>query len=310
MPQKVPPRVVASVVRPPRAGPPFDLSLQLGRRELHVLRGGADGLAVRMLPVRGGVRIDVIACGDPGREELDAALTTAAGLAGLDDDPGDFPDLVRRHPVVERLWRAFPGARLPRAATVWEAFASAVVEQLVTFAEARQSLAAMRHRHGLILPGLGLRAFPAAPAIAAVGTPMLRSLGIGLRRATTLLRGARLVDRLERLRGCPIPEAMRWLDALPGVGPWTANKVAIEALGHADGVLVGDAGAPFVTTMALTGTAGGDDEMVAALEPFRPHRARVLRLFMLAELRHGGVPGVPPRRAPIQTPHRLRPWAT
>ena len=93
----------------------------------------------------------------------------------------------------------------------------------------------------------------------------------------------------------------------PGSAPWTANVVAIRALGHADGVLVGDAGAPFVTTMALTGVRGDDARMVELLEPFRPHRARVHRLFDLAD---GHVPGVPPRRKPVVDRHRREPWRT
>lgn len=54
---------------------------------------------------------------------------------------------------------------------------------------------------------------------------------------------------------------MRWLKSLRGVGPWTAHEIAIEAFGHGDGVLVGDAGVPRLVTVALTGRAGGDEEM-------------------------------------------------
>ena len=136
----------------------------------------------------------------------------------------------------------------------------------------------------------------------------LRALGVGMRRATTLIAGARLGERLERLRSVPIDEAMTWLQSLRGVGIWTANKVAIGALGHADGVLVGDAGMPFVTTMALTGKAGGDDEMLACLAPFSPHRARVTRLFELGQVLIGNLPGVPRRPLPKIDPHRRHPW--
>jgi 3-methyladenine DNA glycosylase/8-oxoguanine DNA glycosylase len=101
---------------------------------------------------------------------------------------------------------------------------------------------------------------------------------------------------------------MTWLQQLKGVGPWTANKVAIAALGHADGVLVGDAGMPFVTTMALTGKAGGDAEMLECLAPFSPHRARVAQLFNLSHLRLRSIPGVPTRGLPVIDPHRRTPW--
>ena len=115
---------------------------------------------------------------------------------------------------------------------------------------------------------------------------------------------------LERLRELPIEEAMRRLQAMPGVGIWTANVVAMRALGHADGILVGDAGAPFVTSMALTGERGDDAKMIELMEPFRPHRARVHRLFDLAQRGGGSIPGVPARPLPVVDRHRREPWRT
>jgi len=57
-------------------------------------------------------------------------------------------------------------------------------------------------------------------------------------------RGARRARRLEELRDEPPEEAMRNMMTLRGVGPWTANVMAMQALGYADAVLVGDSGAP------------------------------------------------------------------
>ena len=60
-------------------------------------------------------------------------------------------------------------------------------------------------------------------------------------------------------------------------------------------------------TMALTGKAGGDDEMVEALAPYRPHRARVKRLLELAMVLEHEIPGVPRKPPNRIDPHRRFP---
>jgi 3-methyladenine DNA glycosylase/8-oxoguanine DNA glycosylase len=98
------------------------------------------------------------------------------------------------------------------------------------------------------------------------------------------------------------------LQSLHGVGPWTANLVARSALGYSDAVPIGDCHAPYVVTGALTGIEGDDDAMLAALEPFRPHRARVVVLLDRAQFARRGVSSVPRRRLPRVDPHRREPW--
>ncbi len=299
-------RIVKSEIVAPR-GARYDLGLQVRRAEQpRALRGGPDGLAVRWSAVGASVKIDVLAAGAATPEEIAHALHTAIAMAGLDDDPADFPEIARRHPLVAELHRRYPGARLARAPGVWEAFAVAVVEQLVTWEEARDSRRRIWWRWGEPIPGTSLRAAPTGAAIARATPWELRECGLGLRRASTLLGGARRARTLDAMVTLDADEMMRRLRTLPGVGVWTANKVAMSAMGHPDACLEGDAVAPFVTTLALTGRAGGDAEMRACLEPFRPHRARVHRLFELAE-RDGGVPGVPPRMRPRVDPHRRLP---
>ena len=71
--------------------------------------------------------------------------------------------------------------------------------------------------------------------------------------------------------------------AFPGVGPWTAAKVAMVALGDADAVPVGDYHLPHMVGYVFEGTSRSTDErMLELLEPYRGHRARVIRLLTLA----------------------------
>jgi 3-methyladenine DNA glycosylase/8-oxoguanine DNA glycosylase len=286
---------------------PYDASLQ-GRLGLRALRGGPTGIAVRVSAAEAGALIEVLAAGEVSPDEVQEAIAIGRGLVGLDDDPSGFDALARAHPLVAKLHARFPGARLRRTPTVWESFAGAVIGQLVTAGEAQLSVRRLHGRHGQEIPGTGLRAFPTARTMATLPAFELRAMGIGIRRATTLLGAARLGDRFESLRKLPIDRAMKWMDDLRGVGPWTINTVAIEALDHADGVLVGDAGLPRTVTLALSGREGGDAEMLACLEPFRPHRARVVRLIELAGRETLERAGVPARRKPTIDPHRRFPW--
>jgi 3-methyladenine DNA glycosylase/8-oxoguanine DNA glycosylase len=300
---------VASVERPPR-GRIFDLALQMGRNPVRVLRGGDDPLAVRVTPAANAARIEVVATRALTKDEIADAIEAASRVAGLDDDPRGFATLTRQHSLLASLHRRFQGARLSTTPTVWESYADSIVRQLVTYQEARDALRRMTRRWGAPFEPFGT-AFPMASIVARVAPSDLRAVGVGMRRVLTLQRGARLADRLERLRGIDVASAMQWLRQIRGVGAWTANKVAIEAFGHADGVLVGDAGVPFLVIEALSGRAQSsetaDEEMLRLLDPYRPHRARVVHLLRLAGVR-GGVPGVERRPLPKVDRHRLRPW--
>ncbi|MDH3729946.1 MAG: DNA-3-methyladenine glycosylase 2 family protein, partial [Acidimicrobiia bacterium] len=87
-------------------------------------------------------------------------------------------------------------------------------------------------------------------------------------------------------------DAAARLTALPGIGEWTASQVVQVVLGDPDSVMVGDYKLPSFVTWNLAGEPRGDDaRMLELLEPYRGHRARVVRL-----LKAGGES--PPRYGP------------
>jgi 3-methyladenine DNA glycosylase/8-oxoguanine DNA glycosylase len=107
--------------------------------------------------------------------------------------------------------------------------------------------------------------------------------GIERRRAEMIIGAARSAKRLEETVVMDIPAAHQRLGAFPGVGPWTAAKVALVALGDADAVPVGDYNLPHSVGYALEGTPRSSDErMLELLDPYRGHRARVIRLIGVA----------------------------
>ncbi|MFC6341422.1 DNA-3-methyladenine glycosylase 2 family protein, partial [Nocardioides hankookensis] len=90
--------------------------------------------------------------------------------------------------------------------------------------------------------------------------------------------------------GLPGDEVEHRLASLPGSGVWTAAEVRQRAHGDADAVSFGDYHVAHHVGWAVEGRDFDDDEMAAYLEPWRPHRNRVVTLLLLAgrkRPRHG-----------------------
>ena len=197
-----------------------------------------------------------------------------------DDDTGFVP----AHPLIAQLHREIRGVRIPRTTAVFEALVPTVILQQVTTVEARDSYHHLVNALGETAPGPVALKIPPSPAVLA-RTPywQFHRFGIESRRAEVIIRAARSVKRVEETSRMDVASAYRRLLAFPGVGPWTAAKVAMVALGDADAVPTGDYHLPHSIGYALEGTVRSTDErMLELLEPYRGHRARVVRLITAA----------------------------
>jgi 3-methyladenine DNA glycosylase/8-oxoguanine DNA glycosylase len=299
--------VVAKAAFRPRGGR-YDVR-PLRKRPLRALRGGPNGLAASFAIKAGAIEISIVApektCAP---EDVTWAMAAARAMAAVDDDPSEFLAMADRHPLIADLASRFD-CRLERTPTVFEAFARSVIEQLVTVFEARASIRRLFWVAGELVQGTALRAPPTPHAVLGVAPWKLHAMGIGSRRSRTLREGARRGAALERLREGDPALAVGKLISLPGVGPWTANLVARQALGWSDAVPVGDFHAHYLVTGALTGEEGDDAAMLDVLAPFRPHRARVVKLIMQAQI-SDQLPGYERLRRPLPRvdPHRREPW--
>ena len=277
---------------------PLDLRLVLG--PLHRGRGDPtlrlssvaaaratrtpDGPATLLAEVRG-TRVEAEAWG-PGAEQVLAGLPA---LLGLDDDPTGFDPSL--HPIVAGLARRLSRLRLGRTGAVMEALVPAILEQRVTGSEAASAFRTLIRRHGEPAPGpvaasQRLRLQPAPDVLAALPYYVFHPLGVEQRRAEIIRRVARDARRLEALADLPGTRvqvgaaAAARLRAYPGIGPWTSAEVTLRALGDPDAVSVGDFHLPNLVAFALAGEPRGDDaRMLELLEPWRGHRARVVRLL-------------------------------
>ena len=234
------------------------------------------GAATMQIQRRNGF-VDVRAWG-PGAQ---LAVEHAPVLCGEKDDDSDF---APAHPLIARIHRQTPGMRIPRTHAVFEALVPSVLAQLVAGVEARTSYRRLVSALGERAPGPSELMLPPSPQVLA-RTPYwaFHRFGIERRRADVIIRAARSANRLEEIVTMDIAGAYQRMQAFPGVGPWTAAKVAGVALGDPDAVPIGDYNLPHMVGYALEGTPRSTDErMLELLEPYRGHRGRVIRLLMVA----------------------------
>ncbi len=209
-------------------------------------------------------------------------------VAGLPDLLGGRDDLTGfddSHPLLAQTHRRHPGLRIPRTGRVMEALVPAVLEQKVTGKEATAAWCWLVQRYGEAAPGPvpdGMRVPPSAATWASVPSWDWHRAGVDPKRSRTIVTAARVAGRLEEAVDLDPTAAAARLSAVAGVGPWTVAEIAQRALGDADALSVGDYHLSQFVGWALVGRPIDDDEMVALLEPWRPHRYRVVRLLELS----------------------------
>ncbi|RYY77448.1 MAG: helix-turn-helix domain-containing protein, partial [Comamonadaceae bacterium] len=204
---------------------------------------------------------------------LPVVISRVRGLLDLDADPGAINTALHAH---------FPhgdGLRVPGALDGFELAVRAVLGQQITVAAARTLGARLVAAFGepITTPVAGLdRLFPAPQAIADASSDALGRLGIVRQRQGALQAIAREVvaGRLTLHAGADVPSTLAALQALPGIGDWTAQYIAMRALRWPDAFPAGD-----VALQKALGVTGAKAAHEASLQ-WRPWRSyAVLRAW-------------------------------
>jgi AraC family transcriptional regulator of adaptative response / DNA-3-methyladenine glycosylase II len=248
------------------------------RRTLAIERRGrrAEGwIEARFDPERHEVRLEVSPSLGP---VLGAVIERLRHALDLDADPARIDPVLTRLPVPPRA-----GTRVAGAIDGFEVAVRVILGQQVSVAAACTLAARLVERLGTPLatpfPAL-TRVFPTPAALAAADPDELGGIGIVRQRANALraLAAAVAEGRLELHRGAPLEPTLAALRALPGVGEWTTQVIAMRALGWPDAWPGGDA--------ALAKALGTRDPLAleARARPWRPWRAyAVMRLWQHQE---------------------------
>ena len=220
--------------------------------------------------------------GDGLAPALPAVIHQVRALLDLDADPAAIDAVLLPH---------FPGsegARVPGALDGFELAVRAVLGQQVTVAAAHTLAGRLVARYGAPIdtPFDGVtHLFPDAATLALADGDALGGLGIVRQRQAAIVALAREVGsgRLSLRPGEDPEAAMAALRALPGIGDWTAQYIAMRALRWPDAFPAGD-----VALQKALGVRGAPKPAQAAIDAsqaWRPWRSyAVLRAW------HGSPP--------------------
>ena len=241
--------------------PPYDVAAMLGfvgKRSIDTMEfiaAHADQpCAGRTFAIESGGQTHagwLLAAFDAPRSQL--VLRVSASLLGV------LPLVIRRvralfdldagpaaiNAVLHASFPAGDGLRVPGALDGYELAVRAVLGQQITVAAARTLAQRLVERFGAPIetpwPQL-TRLFPAPAVLAAAGGDALGQLGIVRQRQAAIFAIAQAVadQRLQLNASADVSATIAQLKALPGVGDWTAQYIALRALRWPDAFPAGD----------------------------------------------------------------------
>jgi 3-methyladenine DNA glycosylase/8-oxoguanine DNA glycosylase len=208
-----------------------------------------------------------------GTRRSAAVVERVRWMFDVDRDPAAVARQLSRDPQLAPIVRQHPGLRLPGAWDPFELAVRAILGQQVSVRGASTLAGRLARRWGepaaIDVPGL-THTFPSAARLADAD---LRPIGLPAARADAIRHLARVVSErslvLDGARGLEATVAA--LTALPGIGPWTAQYIAMRAFREPDALPAGDLGVRHALTR--NGRRPGRAEVIRLAEKWRPYRA-------------------------------------
>jgi 3-methyladenine DNA glycosylase/8-oxoguanine DNA glycosylase len=259
------------------------------RDEEVLVRAWATGRAVR-------IRAE---CGsgasgeDAGREACMIAIDRMRFALGTDHDLSEFHRRFRWDSLIGPVIRRRPWVRPRRRPEPFEALAWAVCEQLIESGRAAAIQRRIVRRHGRRSACGTLCAPPSADWLAGRSPAELDACGLAPKRSIALVRAAREVasGRADLAEHEP---AWRRLRAIPNIGNWTLEMLAVAGQGRDDQLPALDvAYLKLVGMAARLGRRATEDEVREFFAPYGEYAA----LAGCYALHRGGAPGTA-RRLP------------
>ena len=242
---------------------------QLGRTLAIEARGAthAGWLVAQFEPERSQV---VLRVSDSLREVLPLVIRRVRAMFDLDADPQAI------NAVLHASFPAGDGLRVPGALSGYELAVRAVLGQQITVAAARTLAQRLVERFGVDLetPYAALRRlFPAPAVLAAAEGDALGQLGIVKQRQAAIVAIARAVAerKLRLYSGADLAATVTALTALPGIGDWTAQYIAMRALRWPDAFPAGDIA--LQKALKVQGSKHPAREAEAASQAWKPWRS-------------------------------------
>ncbi|OBI50189.1 DNA-3-methyladenine glycosylase 2 family protein [Mycobacterium sp. E796] len=208
------------------------------RRSLRLPRGGA---VVTLTPAVDHVRCQLTL--DDFRD-LTTAIARCRRLLDLDADPEAVVDALTADPELAPVVKKAPGQRVPRTVDEAELAVRAVLGQQVSTKAARTHAGRLVAAYGSPIKdpaGALTHTFPSVEQLAEID-PIHLAVPTARQRTLAALVAGLADGSIVLDAGSDWDSARAQLLALPGVGPWTAEVIAMRALGDPDAFPASDLG--------------------------------------------------------------------
>ncbi|MGD0853035.1 MAG: AlkA N-terminal domain-containing protein [Acidimicrobiales bacterium] len=208
--------------------------------------------------------------------DLTSTIARSRWLLDLDADPVAIDRQLSTDPSLAPLIAKSPGRRVPRCVDGAEMALRAVLGQQVSTAAAQTHAKRLVERHGepVVDAGGGLtHLFPSVDALHDVELAMPTKRRLTFAALVAALRGG----DLSLGPGSDRNATMAGLSAIPGVGPWTRQVIAMRALGDPDAFPESDLGVRHAAEqLALPSTPAALVEHSQAWRPWRAYAVQYL----------------------------------
>ncbi len=241
-----------------RPASPFRLPRKVGKDGVTRRRGGvierllhdAEGQPVVVRVAQTAPDAVVFGARARSRESAEHGLARMRFALGIDDDLREFYQRYARDPMIGESLRKRPWVRVGRRPEPFEALVWAVCEQLIEYDRAAAIQSSLVARLGRRWTGggseawaAGLRDLPTAATLGGAAPAKLQSCDLAGARAIALRRAAREVAGGQvDLHSAEPERGWRRLRAVPGIGAWTVEMLALRGQGRYDQLPAGDLG--------------------------------------------------------------------
>jgi AraC family transcriptional regulator of adaptative response / DNA-3-methyladenine glycosylase II len=176
--------------------------------------------------------------------DVSAAIARCRRLLDLDADPEAVVEALGADDHLAPLVTKAPGQRIPRTVDEHELAVRVVLGQQVSTAAARTHAARLVSAYGDCVSDSAGGLTHLFPSVAQLSDIDTRHLAFPASRQRTLTTLIAALSNAEVVldSGCDWQVARQQLLALPGIGPWTAEMIAMRGLGDPDAFPVTDLG--------------------------------------------------------------------
>ena len=178
-----------------------------------------------------------------------AAQEAVKFIFNLGFDLCSFYKDVENEPVMHQIAKQLYGLKNPTTSTVFESLVDSIVEQQISIkvAVTLEHRLAKKFGETISIDGCTYYAYPTPQNIARASVSEVQQVGLSLRKAEYILNAAKLAADgkldLEKLKRNPNPEEIiAELDAIRGIGVWTAELTMLRGMQRLDAFPADDLG--------------------------------------------------------------------